>query len=163
MISSEKGPQQYAYADDSTNRTAADAAPYTGTIDNLDSAHQWIFTTTKTAVGVEPICANVFGSDTAYYLYNKGTGKYITGPLNTTEYGYLTIGDAVDRMRVKVESKSGGKYSFYFSESGISNHCISVNRKNGGSWVEDPAVFGIFQTGSRDRTAYRFNLYAIYE
>lgn len=162
VISSEAGPQQYAYADGSTNRTAADAAPYTGAVENLDANHQWIFTTTKTAVGVEPVNANVFGTSTAYYLYNKGTGKYINGPLNTSEYGYLTIGEAQDRMRVKVETR-GSRYSFLFSESGISNHCASIYRRNGGGWAEDPAVFGIFQTGNRDRTPCRFNLIPVYE
>lgn len=164
VISSETGPQQYAYADGTTNRTAADAAPYTGDVENLDANHQWIFTTTKTATGVEPVNVNVFNDLSAtYYMYNKGTGKYINGPLDTSTFGYLTIGEAEDRMKVKVESRSGGRYSFQFSVSGINNHCITTYRRNGSGWLNDPAVFGIFQTGGRDNAPYRFNLLPVYE
>lgn len=163
VISSEAGPQQYAYADGGTNRTAADATPFTGNIRDLDANHQWVFTTTKTAVGVQPVNVNVFANlSTSYYLYNKGTGKYISGPLNNSTFGYLMIGAAEDRMRVRVEGRSGGKYSFYFAESGISNHCITTYRENP-RWTNDPAVFGVFQTGGRDNPQFRFYLKPIYE
>lgn len=165
VISSEAGPQQYAYADGNTNRTAADTTPFTGDVKNLDADHQWIFTATKTAVGVEPVNANVFADLSAsYYMYNKGTGKYINGPVDTSVYGYLTIGTADDRMKVKAESCSGGRYSFLFTGSGLpGNHCISDYRRSGSAWAEDAAIFGVFQTGSRDRSACRFNLIPVYE
>lgn len=163
VISSEAGPQQYAYANGSTNRTAADATAYTGDIKDLDANHQWIFTSTKTAVGVEPTNEDVLSSSSSYYLYNRGTGKYINGPVDTSVYGYLTIGTADDRMKVKAEPR-GGKYSFLFTGSGLpGNHCISDYRREGGGWAEDAAVFGVFQTGNRDRSACRFYLKPIYE
>lgn len=164
VISSEAGPQQYAYANGSTNRTAADSTPYTGDINDLDANHQWIFTTTKTDVGVEPVNANVFSNLSGeYYMYNKGTGKYINGPVNTSTYGYLTIGAADDRMKVQAEPRSGGRYSFRFTGSGLpTNHCISTYRENP-RWTNDPAVFGIFQTSGRDNPQFRFNLKPIYE
>lgn len=165
VISSERGPQQYAYVNASTNRTAADATPYTGAIEDLDANHQWIFARAKEAPGIEPENVNVFSDlSVAYYMYNKGTGTYITGPLNTSTFGYLTVGTtAEDRMRVKVESRAGGKYSFQFSESGIGNHCITTYTDNPRRWIDDPATFGIFQTGGRDNPQFRFNLIPIYE
>lgn len=163
VISSEAGPQQYAYANGSTNRTAADSTPYTGDINDLDANHQWIFTTTKTDVGVEPVNANVFSNLSGeYYMYNRGTGKYINGPTNNAAYPYINIGEANDSMKVTVESRSGGRYSFRFQRAANSNHCITTYKQSGG-WVSDPSVFGIFQTGSRDNAQFRFNLKPIYE
>lgn len=170
VISSEVGPQQYAYADAGTNRTAADATPYTGNVTDLDANHQWIFATNKAAAGVEPVNANVFADLSAsYYMYNKGTGKYITGPLVSgssyfnTHYGYLTIGDAEDRMRVRLEGWANGKYSFLFPHANISNHCITTYKRSGNSWAIDAAIFGIFQAGDRNAQQFRFIVTPIYE
>lgn len=170
VISSEVGPQQYAYADAGTNRTAADATPYTGNVTDLDANHQWIFATNKAAAGVEPVNANVFADLSAsYYMYNKGTGKYITGPLVSgssyfnTHYGYLTIGDAEDRMRVRLEGKANGKYSFLFPHANINNHCITTYKRSGNNWAIDAAIFGIFQAGDRNAQQFRFIVTPIYE